>query len=272
MDAVAQISRAAHIAISPLTAPEAVEYGKMYASDDKETKRRVVMSLAKFGYQGASQAAQQVAPKDDALQGLIGLATGRNRVVAANHVAQVLTGQDIVKGNKDLIKTDEAAGRYQDFLGNALFFYPDLSRGVGSNANAILAVDAHQRGAHTWADAQGAKGQRVFAALNSALGAYSQDGKQYGGLTTFNGATTILPDSMSHEDFERRISRANATQFKAAHNGTPVYADGSSPASDVLKRMQWVPVGDGVYRLTDGHRFMSKKDGGFYQIDVRKLP
>ena len=178
----------------------------------------------------------------------------------------------ILKTEKDLIKDTEAATQFQGYIGGALFFHPDATGGVLANAKAILAFDAHQRGVHTWADAQGKMGQRMYAAVNSALGAYSKDGKQYGGLATLNGATTVLPDDMSQDDFERRISRANATQFKAAHNGTPVYTDGSSPTSDALKKMQWVPAGDGTYRLTDGHSFVTRKGGGFYQIDVRKLP
>lgn len=112
----------------------------------------------------------------------------------------------------------------------------------------------------------------MYPAVNSALGGYSKDGKQYDGLAKFNGATTILPDDMSQDDFEARISRANAPKLKAAHNGTPVYSDGSSPSSDVLKKMQWLPAGGTVYRLTDGHHFLTKQGGGFYEIDVRKLP
>jgi hypothetical protein len=35
--------------------------------------------------------------------------------------------------------------------------------------------------------------------------------------------------------------------------------------------MQWVPSGDGVYRLTDGNGFLKTKQGDFYEIDVVKL-
>jgi hypothetical protein len=35
--------------------------------------------------------------------------------------------------------------------------------------------------------------------------------------------------------------------------------------------MQWVPSGDGVYRISDGNGFIKTKAGGFYEIDVGKL-
>jgi hypothetical protein len=77
---------------------------------------------------------------------------------------------------------------------------------------------------------------------------------------------------MSLDDFEGRVSRANGPQMRAAANGLPVTGDGTPLNSGDLKKMHYVPVGDGVYRLENGGAFVHTKDGQPFEIDVRKLP
>lgn len=267
--AAAQISRATHVPISPLTNNEAIEYGKIYSGDDSGAKVRLVKSFAMFGPDGAQRAGEQIAPNDLGFQNMLALATHQNQAVGLSRVKQVLAGNDVLKTAKALINAPDAETQFHALVGSALYFHPQVSGGVLENAKSILAFDANSRGAHDWLTAK----PRFFAAVNSALGAYTKDGQQYGGLHSFNGGTTILPENMSENDFEARIARSNAPQLKGAHNGIPVYGDGTSPSSNDIKKMQWLPGSGGNYRLTPdgGATFLHRKGGGFYEIDVRKL-
>jgi hypothetical protein len=81
----------------------------------------------------------------------------------------------------------------------------------------------------------------------------------------------VLPENMSLDDFEGRVSRANDTTFAKAGNGVPVVGNGQPLNSGDLKRMHFVPIDDGVYRLENGGAFVHTKDGHPYEIDIRKL-
>jgi hypothetical protein len=234
-----------------------------------QQKQALVANLAKFGPLALS-AAQQVAPNDAGFQNLVGLATHPNHSVAAFRVNQVLTGQEVLKTKPKLVDRTQSAQQFQQYVGDALHFFPGTSSGVYQNATAILASHANDRGWNEWSDIDG---NAWNAAINSALGAYIKDGKQYGGLAAFNGGQTVLPDDMDSGTFETKISRASGPQFIAASGRhTPVLADGSHPTASQIKKMRWVPSGDGIYRLTDGSGFVKTTDGGFYEINVRKLP
>lgn len=77
---------------------------------------------------------------------------------------------------------------------------------------------------------------------------------------------------MSQADFDTTISRATGPMFVGASgHQTPIFKDGTVPTATAIKKMIWVPVADGRYRIGDGHGFLEKKGGGFYEVDVRKL-
>lgn len=230
-----------------------------------QDKVGLALRLARLGPL-ALPAAEQLT-SNPAYTNIIGLATHPNSGVATSRVNQVMTGYDVLKTKPKLVNKDQAQQQFNQFIGTSLQFLPDVRTGVFSNAQALLATEANEHGWSEWNDAQGA----WYRAVNSALGAYTRDGKQVGGLATFNGAVTVLPDTMTQEDFEGRIAKSNGPEFRNAQNGVPVYADGRNPTATDLKRMQWVPSGDSVYRLTDGHGFLQTKDGGFYEVNANRL-
>lgn len=252
----------------PLTNEEAAQYAPIVQSGSVKQKKELALTLAKFG-ELAPFAAEQVT-SDKGFHNLVGLASLPNRSVAASRVNQVIEGQELLKAPAfaNLVDKAQAQRMTGEFLGGALQFSPGGSEGIYANATAILASEANERGYKEWNEASG----RWYAAINSALGAYAQGGKQYGGLHGFNGETTILPDNISGDEFETKISRAQGPQIKKAQNGSPMYADGSFATATEIKRMQWVPAGEGVYRIKSRGGFLTVPSGGYYEVNIGKLP
>jgi hypothetical protein len=265
--AAAQIAKRTGHSPHVLTPAEVQSLAPQWARGTLEQKVALVSNLAKFG-PAAGDAAQQLAPNDNGLVNLIGLATHRNAGVGASRVNQILTGYEAIKTKPKLVDKDQSIQQFNQFTGNALQFLPGVKDGVYTNAKALLAAQANDNGWDNWSQV----GRGWYSAVNSALGAYEKNGVQYGGLANFNGVPTILPENMSQTDFESRISRATGPQFRAAQNGVPQYGNGQHPTATDLKKMQWVPSGEGVYRLSDGHSFLHTESGGFYEIDISKLP
>lgn len=254
--------------VAPFTSSEAATLSSQMQSNTTGQSAALALKLARFGPL-AETAARQIS-NNTAFVASVGLATNRNRGVAASRVNQIFTGFDVLKGKPKLIDKDESRRQFEQYVGQSLQFFPDTKNGVYSNAAALLATEANQHGWNEWGEIDG---RAWFRAVNSALGAYTNEkGEQVGGLHGLNGGITVLPEDMSETDFDERISRSRAEDFRKAANGIPVYANGESPYSGDIKKMQWIPSGDGIYRLSDGHGFLHTKEGGFYEIDVRKLP
>jgi hypothetical protein len=256
--------------IRPMTNEEAATFGPIVATGNVQQRSKLAVQLAKFGPL-ADEAARQVAPNNPGFQNLVGLAGHSNSAVAMSRVSQVISGQEILRSSPKLIDKTAAQRMFDEQTGAAFTFLPTVRAGVVDNAYALLAADANERGAHEWGQAMGDRGSRWYAAFNSALGAYTQGGKQYGGLAKFNGGVTIVPEDMDVPTFEARIARARAAEFAKAQNGMPAFANGQVPSAADLRKLQWVPARDGVYRLSNGSAFLMKREGGFYEVDVRKL-
>lgn len=250
----------------PLTNEEAAAWSTTPVHGSVADKVNLVSRLARFGPM-ALAAAEQVAPNNDGFQNLVGLATNRNASVAHFRVNQVVSGYEILKTKPNLIHARDSMDDFNSYVGDALHFFPTTKQGVYSNATAILASDANDHGWTDWGQAQ----PRWYAATNMALGAYTKGGKQFGGLAKFNGGTTVLPEDVDQQTFETRISKAHGPQFRSASNGTPVFADGRNPTATDIKKMLWVPSGDGVYRLSNGNGFLRTKSGDWYEIDFSRL-
>jgi hypothetical protein len=257
-------------AIKVMTNEEAATFAPIVNGDNVQQKARLAVGLARFGGL-ADEASRQIAPNNDGFANLVGLAGHTNHAVGISRVTQVLAGQTILKSTPKMIDRDAAMRMFDAQTGLAFTFLPSVRKGVLDNAFALLAYDANERGEKEWGGAIGDKGSRWYAAFNSALGAYTRDGKQYGGLAKLNGGVTIVPEEMAVPDFEARISRARGQQFRNAQNGLPELANGTVPTADMLRKLQWIPVRDGVYRLSNGAAYMMKKGGGFYEVDIRKL-
>lgn len=232
------------------------------------TQEKVALAL-RLSHLGplATPAAEQLTNNPGFIN-LIGLSTHGNRGVAASRVNQIVTGYDVLKTKPKLIDKTQAGQQFNEAVGGAFQFLPQVSAGVMSNAQALLGSQANEHGWSEWGQIDNGA---WYKSINSALGAYTKDGKQIGGLAKFNGAMTVLPEDMDQTEFETRISKATKAGFFAAHNGEPVYSTGKNPTVTDLKRMAWVPSGDGIYRLTDGSGFLHTKDGRFYEIDIHKL-
>lgn len=272
IDAATLVARRTGRAPAPLTNEEAATLAPLISNGSVEQKTKLVMQLSQFGPLAVT-AARQVAPNNASFQNMVGLAGHRNRGVGASRVNQIIAGQEVLKTKPKLIDNTESVRQFNELTGQSLMFLPSVKTGVLENAKALLANESNERGYSDWGEASG----RWYAAINSALGAYTRDGKQIGGLHGFNGGVTVIPEEMSETDFEQRISRATGPQIKGGHNGTPVYADGRAATATEIKKMQWVPIGDGIYRLSpNGRDFLHTREetpnGGFYVINVRKLP
>jgi hypothetical protein len=266
MQAVAAISKNTGMSVAPLQPDEISVAQGTWSHGTTQQKIGLALKLSALGPM-AVDAAEQVANNDPGFVNLVGLATHSNRSVAESRVNQIVTGNDALKTLPKLVDRTQASQQFNQYVGGALQFLPQVKAGAYSNAVAILASDASQQGYTEW----GQVGRNWFRAVNSALGAYTKDGKQVGGLGTFNGAITVIPENMTQDEFDLRISKSNGPEFRKAANGEPVYADGRMPTATDLKRMHWVPSGDGVYRISDGNGFLKTKAGGFYEIDVSKL-
>jgi hypothetical protein len=241
-----RIDVATKIASRTGTLPRPLMQDEVAASQQKlqhgttQDKVALAMRLSHLGSM-ALPAAEQLTNNAGFIN-LIGLATHSNRGVAASRVNQVVTGYDVLKTKPKLIDKNAATQQFDASVGNALQFLPQIKDGVLSNAQALLASQANEHGWESWTDAQ-----------SGWVG------------------TTILPENMTGTEFEGRISKSNGPEFRRAQNGIPVFGDGRSPTATDLKKMQWVPSGDGIYRLSDGNGFLKTKEGGFYEIDVAKL-
>jgi hypothetical protein len=266
LSVAATIARRTGTIPKPLTQDEVAATQQTLNHGTTQEKVALAMRLSRLGNM-ALPAAEQLT-SNPAYLNIIGLATHSNRGVAASRVNQVITGYDVLKTKPKLVNKDDAQRQFNEFTGSALQFLPQAKTGVLSNAQALLASEANEHGWSEWGDADS---RAWYRAVNSALGAYTRDGKQVGGLARVNGAVTVLPENMTQEEFEGRISKAHGPEFRNAQNGVPVYADGRNPTATDLKRMQWIPSGDGVYRLTDGHGFLHTKEGGFYEVDANRL-
>jgi hypothetical protein len=261
------VSQKTGINVSPLQPDEVQPFAQQWRMGDATHKTNLVMTLARFGPL-APEAAQQIAPNDAGLLQLIGLASHSNRGVAISRVNQAIAGYEAMKTQGQIVGKLAKLQDFNAFTGNALQFMPGARDGVYTVAKALLAEDASQ---HGWADDTAADSKAWYRAVNSALGAYNRGDTQYGGLAGFNGAQTVLPENMSLDDFENRVARANDRQFLSAGNGVPVTGNGTQLGAGDLKKMHFIPVDDGVYRLETGGSFVHTKDGKPFELDVRRL-
>jgi hypothetical protein len=258
--------------IAPLEPDEVTPYAQTWRTGDASAKAGLVMGLARLGPL-APGAAQQIAPNDAGLLHLMSLASHSNHGVAASRVTQAMAGYEAMKTEGGIVGKIAASSQgqtdFNTFVGSSLQFMPGARDGVFTVAKALLAQDASQ---HGWKDQNDADDKAWYRAINSALGAYNRGDVQYGGLAGVNGAQTVLPENMSLDDFEGRVGRATDAQFKAASNGEPVTGNGHALSAGELKKMHFVPVDDGLYRLEIGGSFAHTKAGTPFEIDIRKLP
>lgn len=267
LNLVQSVSNATGQAVAPLQPAEVNPLAQQWRAGDAAAKLNLVMRLSQFGTMAPS-VAQQIAPNDNGLVHLIGLASHSNRGVAISRVNQAIAGYEAMKTEGKLVGKTATESDFNEWTGSALQFMPGAKDGVFTVAKALLAQDASQ---HGWNDQNPPDEKAWYRAVNSALGAYNRGNVQYGGIAGFNGSQTVLPENMSLDDFEGRVSRANDGSFAKAGNGVPIVGNGQLLTSGDLKKMHFVPIDDGVYRLENGGAFVHTKDGRPYEVDIRKL-
>lgn len=268
--AATTISQRTGAPMRPLTAPEAASLAPTAATGSVDQRRGLISQLAMLGPSAAS-AAEQVAPNDHVFQGLVGLATSSNRAVATGYVGQALAGTEVLKRNPGVIDHAQAQTRFNNYAGGAFRLLPTVADGVFNNAKNINAAWADQHGHTDWKH-DTAIGDQFEGSVDAALGAYNQNGVKYGGLGMWKGQRIVLPDGMSQQQLETRIMRADQPALMKGSNGVPVWGDGHPLKVGEVKGLQLVAVGDGIYRLTDGHSYVAKKGGGFYELNIHAVP
>jgi hypothetical protein len=251
--------------VRPLTDEEAAAYTPL-TSGTVAQKRALVDRLAMFGPL-AGQAAQQVAPDDQKFVGMVGLATVKDRRIAHSLVTDAINGVEILKTKPKLIKADDAQRDFQAYVGPAFQLLPQTANGVLANAQAMFAADADRHGISEWSDGR----KRWTQAVDRALGAYMDGGVKRGGIGTYNHQQIILPEGMSQPEFDLRVSRAQKDQIVRASNGIPTWSNDKALTVNEWKAQHFVAVGNGRYRLSDGQNFVTKRGGGFYEIDVNRI-
>jgi hypothetical protein len=264
--AATRISQRTGAPIRPLTDDEAAALTPTVAHGSIEERRTLIQRLANFGSAG-TLAAEQIAPNDSAFHALVGLATSRNRPAAALYIGYALQGPEALKKNPKLVKDAEAQARFARFAGGAFRLLPNVSTAVYQNALNILAGYADQKGMPDWEHAQG----EFEGSVNGALGSYVHNGVRYGGLGIWQGERVILPDGMSQDEFDHRLSRSSTDMLNRGGNGTPVWSNGKRLNLGEFKRMHLVAVGDGIYRVSDGRNYIARAEGGFYEMNVNRV-
>jgi hypothetical protein len=131
----------------------------------------------------------------------------------------------------------------------------------------MFAADADRHGISEWSDGR----KRWTQAVDRALGAYMDGGVKRGGIGTYNHQQIILPEGMSQPEFDLRVSRAQKDQIVRASNGIPTWSNDKALTVNEWKAQHFVAVGNGRYRLSDGQNFVTKRGGGFYEIDVNRI-
>lgn len=112
-------------------------------------------------------------------------------------------------------------------------------------------------------------------ALNRALGARVEGGRQTGGLAEVNGLAIVAPAGMDIAMPQRLVSGLTDAQLKelppiASANGVDVTAS-------QIRRGFLVTAGDGTYRVALGDplgfepRWVVGEDGGFWTLDLNRL-
>lgn len=178
--------------------------------------------------------------------------------------------QQLAVNGRDVLKA-----RPKDF-GDAVDVHDRFAAQVGPLATALGGSfdDIQSLAWQVYAGMMSARGQtgwdkaRFDVAVKVAFGATRRpDGKLQGGLDLVRGRPTILPDSLTADEFDARVSKAD---FSKA-----VYADGT-PANkaDVLSRFRFEyhdEDGDGraYYRLIGpGGKPLRMKDGRLFNLRV----
>jgi hypothetical protein len=165
INVVQTIAKRTGVPVSPLQPDEISQAQGVIAHGTTQDKVGLALKLSAFGSM-ATDAAEQVTNNSGFIN-LIGLATHSNRGVAASRVNQIVTGYDVLKTKPKLIDKGQAQQQFDQYVGGALQFLPQVREGVMSNAQALLASQANEHGWNEWGQVDN---RAWYRSVNSALG------------------------------------------------------------------------------------------------------
>ena len=223
----------------PFFTPDEAERYSALAGGEPRQRGEVAEVLARIGGPDAMQAAEQVAPKDYALQQAVTMpAPLRNRV---------FEGEALLKANGSLLPRQQARESWAE-QASAFEQLPASYRNrVMAAAENLYAFEAAKRGLTEF-------DEDLFARQIDL--AIDPSGK--GGMGEWHGKPVKLPYGVTQGEFETRMSRGT---FNGAF-----YKDGTPIPSSVLKSGRWRPVASPLpgryFFLNDRGEFALVKGGG----------
>lgn len=200
--------------------------GRMAASD----------KAAAFGGMDAITAARQIAPNDAVFAYSAGLPAPSRRLA--------LEGRDVMAANPKVAKTARASTTFQTKTGVA---FSHLPPGFASDARATaLSIASAQLARDGVTEPTDQQFDEYFGkALNLALGAQYNNGVRTGGLGDWKDNPVILPQGMTQQDFEARISNMSGTFRAYDDRGNQI------TAGQIKARFKPVSIGGGRYHFID---------------------
>jgi hypothetical protein len=226
-----------------------------------------------FGVAAATDILRQVDPNNKDMQLMAGLQP---------RMAQLYKiGAEAIKGGTvKLGTTPEDKQALSDIFTEFMPAIPaELQPAVLKAAENITAGTAAEFGRK---EPSGDELENTFRqAVHRAAGQMGSEaqGSATGGFVRWNGRYAWLPPAMSHDDFQRRMSRANDADWMKAGGGPPYYLGSDGKLAKMSDRQishfgqySLETVNPGLYQLVgpDGGHVVGK-DGRPWQFDVRNL-
>lgn len=249
----------------PLTSTEADAYARLFAEGSPAQKAAAARELALFGPLARDAAVQVGSRSSPTMAFGIALAAQGNSVAAGD----LFAGAEYLKAKPDLAPKDEVDARFIDTMGDAFRYMPDAVPHVKAAATAIYAARWGREGGTEW------RGKAWDAGLRMALGAVrGSDGRDRGGIGSWNGEPVVLPVGVTQEAFENGIAAITDESLKRRPTMRPVGARGEDISADAIRRGKLYAAGaDAYYVVLDGATApLRRADGDLFRLYVRAKP
>lgn len=206
----------------------------------------------------------------------------------------VIQGAGTIKGQRVMqTGTPDVAAVTDETLGAAYRESPETQKQVVNVAEAIYTARMFRKGKTDSSDFDEDEWQR---ALQEASGANFVGGKQFGGVTKYNGQEVHVPSWMEADEFEDFINELTDEDWQdggfGGPPGFPRSDGGAEPASmtkeiDIFSDFNLISIGNGQYIVArnkgeDDPRFyrglvdptspVAAVRNGFYVLDLNKIP